>query len=429
MPPQIVSVDSLRAGVFIQLMKVNWLAHPFLFNSFKIKGPDQIQVLRNLGIREVIYIPEKSDCTPAFSQSPQRPDQAGSESHAEPPLDAMWESKKKQTERMQKRRQQLHRCEKDYNRTIAKVSTVMQKLITGSEEAAAEADQLIEGIVDSLLMDPEAAVHLVNVKSQDETLFYHTLNVAILALVLGKEHGLNAQQAKVLGLGALFHDIGKQKIAKNLLYKRGQLNPPEIKILQMHPQYGFDIMSRIGSFPPDALSIIVQHHETNDGTGYPRGLHGDDISLLSKITAIANNYDGLCNRLDPSESMTPYESLCHLFCRQKQQLDGQLLSLFISCLGVYPPGTIVKLNNDSIGMVVSINPKKPLRPGVMLYDPNVIKSEALIYDLEEFQELEIERSIRPSQLPAEIFAYLDPRTRINYFFDTTPKTSSSRPRP
>jgi hypothetical protein len=84
------------------------------------------------------------------------------------------------------------------------------------------------------------------------------------------------------------------------------------------------------------------------------------------------------------------------------------------------------LNNESIGMVVSINPKKPLRPGVLMYDPNVPKSEALLYDLEEFPDLEIDRSLRPSQLPEEIYVYLDPRTRVNYFFEATKHTPPPR---
>lgn len=77
---------------------------------------------------------------------------------------------------------------------------------------------------------------------------------------------------------------------------------------------------------------FLTHHEAIDGSGYPKGLRDGDISILSKITAIANNYDNLCNKLDPAESMTPYESLCHLFCRQKQQLDPQLMQRFISCM-------------------------------------------------------------------------------------------------
>lgn len=426
MAPQRIPVDQLRLGIFVQL-ELKWLAHPFVFNSFKIKSDDQIQTLRELGLREVLYIPEKSDCPPAAANRPAAMKQAPSPSSSTPERNEMWEKKRQQIEKLEKRRQQLQQCDKEYQRTIKQVSVVMQKLLTGSEEAAEEAGQLIQGIVDSLLMDQEAIVHLVNVKSKDDTAFYHTLNVAILAMVLGRESGLNAEQAKLLGMGALFHDIGKNKIPKKLLYKRGSLTPAEAKLLGMHPQYGHQMMSQIAAFPREALPIILEHHEAIDGSGYPKGLREEKISLLSKITAIANNYDNLCNKLDPLDSMTPYESLCHLFCRQKQQLDGQLMSRFISCMGVYPPGTIVKLTSEMVGMVVSINPKKPLRPSILVYDPNVPKNEALIIDLDDFPSLEIDRSLRPAELKPEVYAYLDPRTRVNYYFESSTETPSPPP--
>lgn len=402
------------------------MAHPFVFNSFKIKNDDQIQTLRELGVKEVFYIPEKSDCPPAVSRGPVEQNKPSPPASATPARNELWEKKKKQIEKLEKRRQKLQQCEKDYHRTIKQVSVVMQKLMTGSDEAAVEADRLIQDIVDSLLMDQEAIVHLVNVKSKDDTAFYHTLNVAILAMVLGREYGLSAEEAKLVGMGALFHDIGKNKIPKKLLYKRGSLTPAEAKILQMHPQYGHQMMSQIESFPRDALQIILTHHEAIDGSGYPKGLRDADISILSKITAIANSYDNLCNKLDPTESMTPYESLCHLFCRQKQQLDATLMQRFISCMGVYPPGTIVKLKNEMVGMVVSINPNKPLRPSILVYDANVPKIEALIIDLDEFPSLEIDRSLRPAELKPEVYAYLDPRTRVNYYFESCVDTSSPR---
>jgi putative nucleotidyltransferase with HDIG domain len=426
MAAQRIPVDQLRPGIFVQL-ELKWLAHPFFFSSFKIKSQDQIQTLKELNIREVLYFPEKSDCPPAVSPIAIKQDQTVPASSPTPAQDAMWENKRKQIQKLEKKRQQLQLCEKEYHRTIRQVSVVMQKLITGSKEAAAEADQLIQDIVDSLLMDQEAIVHLVNVKSKDEAVFFHTLNVAILAMVLGRQCGLKADETKSLGMGALFHDIGKNKVPKNLLYKRGTLTPPEARILQMHPHYGHQMMSQIEHFPEEALTIILEHHEAIDGSGYPKGIRKDEISFLSKITSVANNYDNLCNKLDPMESMTPYESLCHLFCRQKDQLDSELMTLFISCLGIYPPGTIVRLKNDMIGMVVSIDPKKPLRPSILVYDPDVPKAQALIIDLDEFPSFEIDRSLRPSQLPPEVYVYLDPRTRVSYFFDSTLDTQSPAP--
>jgi putative nucleotidyltransferase with HDIG domain len=417
MPAQSVLIDQLQIGMFIHL-ELKWSEHPFFFNSFKIKNADQIETLRGLGLREVLYFPEKSDCPPAPLPPPQvqaihpPPDQPVQA------CDGLLQLKAQQIERLRHRREQIQYCEKQYQQTVSQVKTVMQNLSTGSAEATEQADDLVQGIVGNLSADREAVVHLVNVKTKDETAFYHSLNVAILALVLAKEHGLDAEQMRLLGLGALLHDIGKQKIPKNLLYKRTPLSTAEKKLWQLHPRYGVEMMSTHAEFPREALQIIHQHHETNDGKGYPEGLQGDDISLLTKVTAIADRYDNLCNKIDPEESLTPYETLSYMFCRKQQQFDPVLLSLFIGCMGVYPPGTVVQLSNGIIGMVVSINSSNPLHPSILIYDPSVPKSEAVIFDLEGDAELKIERSLRPSQLPPEIYAYLDPRVRVTYFLET-----------
>lgn len=421
MPPRYIPIDHLRVGVFVRL-EMNWLEHPFFLSSFKIKNMEQIRTLRGLGISEILYVPEKSDCRPAPPSAsgtaedtlPAQGDEQRRRSAVS--SEEAWKVKEERIKKLQERRRQITRCQQNYQKTYKKVKAVLEDISTGSGEAAEQADHLVKDIVGTLLADKDAIVQLMNMESKDEAIYYHNLNVTILALVLAKQYGLDSDQARLLGLGALFHDIGKLRIPKQLLYKRGPLSGPERKLLQLHPKYGYDMMSRIGWFERQALDVIRHHHETNDGQGYPDGLSGSSISVLAKITAIANEYDNLCNRLNPEESLTPSEALAFMYRHKQKQLDRKLLSLFISCLGVYPPGSIVQLTNGLTGMVISINPGKPLQPNVLVYDPGVPKKEALIIGLEELPELKIERSLRPAAVPPEVYAYLDPRTRVNYFF-------------
>ena len=121
--------------------------------------------------------------------------------------------------------------------------------------------------------------------------------------------------------------------------------------------------------------------------------------------------------LDPAESLTPYLALSYMFGQQKKLFDVEVLALFIRCLGVYPPGTVVQLSNGAIGMVMSVNPKNQLNPSIVLYDSDVPKKEALIVDLSDEPDLRVEKSIRLAHLPQEIFDSLSPRTRITYFVD------------
>ena len=220
-----------------------------------------------------------------------------------------------------------------------------------------------------------------------------------------------------------FHDIGKSRIDHKVLIKEKNLTKAELDFLHLHPKYGVDILAPSDAFPKLSLVIVYQHHEACDGSGYPKGSLGPQIHLLSKIVALVNVYDNLCNRRRQADSLTPYEALSHMFARQKAALDEKLLSSFIGILGIYPPGTVVQLNNGGIGMVIAVNPKNQLHPNIVLYDPEIPKKDALIIDMQEESDLQIIQSIRPSALPKEIFDYLSPRSRINYFVDTADAAS------
>jgi putative nucleotidyltransferase with HDIG domain len=425
---QLVPVDHLRVGVFVRL-ELKWYEHPFLFSSFKIKNRDQIQIIKDLGLSHVICIPSKSDSQPAAPRwkpfwSEPRP--AAADSDQSKP-DQLWEIKKERIRRVRERNRNIQRCKKQYDLTSNRVNKLMQNLLAGSEEAAEEGSLLIHDMVESLLAEREIVVHLMNAKGKDDGLFYHTLNVAILSLLIGKEYGMKAETLEELGLGALFHDIGKHRIPKKVTHKRTPLTPAEREFIRLHPKYGEEMISRIKCFPDESRTVIRQHHESVDGRGYPDGLRDDEISVLSKITSISNVYDNYCNHWDPEESLTPHEAVSQMFGRQSDRFDSELLSLFIRCLGIYPPATIVQLSNELIGIVVSISRDNRLRPSILIYDPDIPAKEALILDMEDDPEVTIVRSIRPSQLPPEVYTYLNPQVRISYFFESSGQGFLSTP--
>jgi putative nucleotidyltransferase with HDIG domain len=428
MPEYNVSVDQLRVGVFVRL-NLKWIDHPFLFNSFKITKPEQITALKDLAISHVICVPEKSDVLPLSLQqivhsekkaepSPARTAQPVKMQRNASESQELWNLKRERIERLKARRLKNEQCEKQFQKSLDTVKSVMRKMETGSQESFEEADLLMRNLVETLMPEKEAAVQIMNTEFGKENVFYHSLNVAVLAMMLGREHGLGADELRELGIGALFHDIGKSRIPKSILQKTAPLTRAELKFLQLHPKYGVDMLSKIEKFPRKSIQVVQQHHERNDGQGYPLGLKGEQISLFAKITSIINVYDNHCNRLNSEDSLTPYEALSRMFTLQKEMFDKELLAIFIECLGVYPPGTIVRLSNGSVGMVISVNPKNPLHPSILLYDHEIPKKEALIFDMEDDPNLTIEVSIRPSQLPPEIFNYLSPRTRVTYYVAT-----------
>jgi len=255
-------------------------------------------------------------------------------------------------------------------------------------------------------------------------LYFHSLNVTMLSLMMARDLSLTQEGIRFLGMGALFHDIGCRQIPNKILVKMESLNQAERHYYEQHCQYGLE-MGRSLKFPPLALTIIHGHHELYDGSGYPQHLKGETINLLARIVAIANYYDELCNPVNIANALTPHEALSTMFARLRAKFDPKLLQVFVRCLGVYPPGTIVQLSNGVIGMVATINTSKPMKPMIVVYDAEIPKEEAILLDMEFEAEVNIAKAIRPAQLPREIYNYLSPRKQVSYYFDASAPNKDS----
>ncbi|MGE4505510.1 MAG: HD-GYP domain-containing protein [Desulfovibrionaceae bacterium] len=414
-----ISISQLRPGVFVRLERTDWFSHPFLFSSFKITDESQIQALRLLGVREVVCVPEKSDVVPLERGAcgPGDGCDGGQTAADASVVERLWTLKKERIAQYSEKRRRIARCEEHYTEAVRGLGSVTAELVAGGAAAVDGALALVRRITRHFLSDAESVVHLMNVMEPTEHVYSHPLNVAILAMLLGRYVGLGERQMEALGMGALFHDLGKELLEKKLVKKRGRLTRAETRELMRHPGLGLELASSRPGFPRAALPVIGQHHEHQDGSGYPVGVGGEDIDRLARMTSIANVYDNLCNPAEPEQTHTPYEALSYMFSQLKERFDVELLSQFIRCMGVYPPGTVVRLDNGSVGVVMSVNQGRQLRPRLLLHDPLVPKREALIVDLAEEPELAIERSVRPAELAEEVLGYLNPRTRITYYVD------------
>jgi putative nucleotidyltransferase with HDIG domain len=418
MPEYRIPVDQLRPGVFIRLEKTSWFEHPFLFSNFKIRDFDQIALIKSLGITHVMCIPEKSDVLPAAPEKrteAKRPEPR--KQLSQEVIDHLWEVKRERTRRLREKKDQIALCEKRFNACIKTFNDIYRDVAAGRTEGVGHAVGFVARLAALFLDDRESTLHLMNVVDKGESAYSHPMNVAVLSMIVGKEARLDEAEMTVLALGALFHDIGKERLPKKLLKKRGELTRPEQNLLDEHPALGAEIIAGLKGFPDGVARILAQHHERMDGSGVPDGLKGEAIDRLARIVAVADAYDNHCNHADPMESLTPYLALSYMFGQQKHLFDVELLALFIRCLGVYPPGTVVELSNGDVGMVMAVNPKNQLNPSVMLHDPEVPKKEALIVDLADEPDLRVEKSIRLAQLPPETLEYLSPRTRITYYVD------------
>jgi putative nucleotidyltransferase with HDIG domain len=412
--PTYITPDQLCIGLYVRL-ELDWTAHPFTFNQFKIKNQAQIDTLRALGLERIRVDLKRSDVQPLPPSDTPAPVPA---KPSEEELAAI-NAKRERVQRLAKHRAALNECERKFQGATRAVKSITRNIFARPEESMNEARELVNGLVDSMLTDSDIAIHLMNDKMGGDEVYFHQLNVAVLALMVGKQMKLGREELTELGIGAMFHDIGKMELPEKLLLKTDPLNGAEQDLMMRHVEYGLDIGKKLG-LSPEALAIVFQHHECVDGSGFPHGIKGEGILPLSKIISIVNAYDNLCNRPNPKESLTPYEALSVMFAQYRSRFEAQPLGIFIRCMGVFPPGSLVQLSNNALGLVMAVNSNKPLKPTVMIYDPSVPKHEAIILDLEEEPDLSIIKSIRPALLSNQVFAYLNPRKRMTYYCDNAP---------
>lgn len=412
--------NQLRIGLHI-FLDLPWFLHPFTLNSFKISSDGQIRELRALNVPRFRYDPELSDTRPEGPEpDPQvRADAPVSENAPDGgngPDPAMAENHAR-VRQLREHRLAMARTEKAFMKAAAVMQRLNKNLQVCPRESLEEMGGLVDQMVTVFLEHPDVTLQVMGDKCGGEEVHHHSLNVSILCMMLAKGLNLTHEQARLLGAGALLHDIGLMDIPAGIVRKPPEeFTKPERDLRAMHVEYGVRIARRV-RVQPDVLSIIAQHHELADGSGYPDGLTLEQITPLARVVSLVNSYDNLCNPIDLARAMTPHGALSFIFSRRRTKFDVQVLQHMIRSLGVYPPGSLVKLSNEAIAVVVSVNPKKSLRPWVLLYDAAVAREEAIMLNLDTQTDVSIAKAIRAALLPPAVHAYLSPRRRITYFFD------------
>jgi HD-GYP domain-containing protein (c-di-GMP phosphodiesterase class II) len=418
-----VSVDRIQVGNYVKL-PLGWCDHPFMFNNFKIDSQQQLELIRKLGISHVTIFPEHSEIglLPVTAATQTSPLTSASSSDIEQVQRELWERKQEEIEKLKIHRRKITRTEKDFQSAMVQVRSVMEKLSSRPLNAIVEAEELVGNMVESLLKEEHIVLHLMSETKENENIYYHSLNVSVLAMLLGRMKNLKSDEIKTIGMGALFHDMGKLKIPPQILRKKTPLTSAEQNFLDLHPKYGLDIINLVDTFPEAGKAIISQHHELLDGSGYPKGLTGDDIDRYAQLVSVVNRYDNLCHPVDMSKARVPSTALSWLYKTSANKYNQGDLKLLVKTLGIYPPGSVVRLSNDQIGMVLSVNAKRLLHPNILIYDAEIPRTEAPIIDLEKW-ELTITDVIKPDKLPEQIYEYFNPRSRISYYFESTKNNS------
>jgi len=407
-----VALDDLRIGLFVDL-DLGWMAHPFASSRFKISSARQIDVLKGLGVKCIRYIPSQSDPVDAAPVSPVVAPVV--------PETVMATDRAMQTAVQQRaderavQQQGLALCERRFAESVHAYHQAMELLRSRPEQAGQLGLQMVRQLLVEMQQQGDTAIRLLTETAGDKAAM-HPVNVTVISLLLGRAMGLDAASLEALGVAAFLHDVGKSELPERVRRLDDSFSSPEQRLYQEHVAEGVRL-AKLMNLSSAATQVIAQHHELVDGSGFPLQLKLDAITVGGRILALVNRYDGLCNPSKPSAAMTPHEAMSLIFAQQKTRFDGLALSSFIRMMGVYPPGSVVQLNDERHAIVVSVNSGRPLKPRLLVHEPGVPRHEAIILDLERVPNASIRRSLKPSSLPAAAMDYLQPRQRMCYFFE------------
>lgn len=220
-------------------------------------------------------------------------------------------------------------------------------------------DSLIDAIADSrniFIFIPHSTAPGI------EYLAPHSVSVAIYALVMGFSLHFSKMRLRELGLGSLLFDVGMLKISKIIIEKEGKLSDGEMKVIKSHPLHGYKILTEFAKIKRNIANIALMHHENYDGSGYPMALKFHNIDEYARIVSIADHFEAQTRKRSYRDRLTAYDSMKSLLSTGVNKFDPILLRKFLSRFAIYPIGSLVKLNNEIVGMVIKSAEEKPLRP-------------------------------------------------------------------
>ncbi len=333
--------------MYVAELDIPWEKSPFLFQGFKLQNWEDVDAVRECCTDVTIDITKTERINLARKHF----------DNQEPVVNI---SIKPNT------RTEIGNASDVYQQTSNLVRNMMDDVRLGNVIDTQATKGAIADTVDSIMRTPDAMMMLTRIRERDAYTAQHSMNVAVLSIAFGKALGLERRKLEELGISALLHDVGKVMTPQEILSKPGPLTTEEYEIIKRHTKDGRDILASNGNLPPGAIDVAYSHHEHIDGSGYPRGLYGHQITLWSKIVSICESYDEITNDSPYKLGDSNINAFKILNANGKKQFDSFLVTRFISVIGIFPVGSIVKMNSGESGIVIESNPGHALSPVVIL---------------------------------------------------------------
>jgi HD-GYP domain-containing protein (c-di-GMP phosphodiesterase class II) len=355
--------QDLEVGMFVTDFNAPWLQHPFLTNRKALRSPRDIQIVLDQEIAEVYidtargkdspkaYLPEEADreLRQRLKEELAQVAEPAPDLRTHPEEEIPFE-------------EELRKAREVYDEARIAVQKAFADVRLGKVPDGELARQSVTRMIESAFRNRDALLSLSRMKSFDDYTLHHCLNVGILTIHLGAHLGILHDELLRLGIGAILHDLGKVRLPPELVKKGAALKPREFEVMKTHAAHGADLMLRCPTIPDECSLVALNHHERYDGSGYPRGLSGLAPGKFGLIAAIADVYDAMTSDRPYQRGVTPSHALKRAYEWAGSQLHPVYVRKFIQCLGIYPVGTVVRLDTGEVGVVVRQNRDQPLRP-------------------------------------------------------------------
>lgn len=353
--------DQLKPGMHVQRLCGSWLDHPFWRTSF-LADADAVAKICASGVETLVI-----DCTLGSDVSPEPLAQAAAApeaTQAASPVSAPREATPQvDTGNFEVEVKSARALLQDGR---ALVEAMFGEARLGRNVDTGAATPLVAAVCASVLRNPHALISVARLKTADDYTYLHSMAVAGLMTMLARGMGLPEDEVHAAAKGGLLHDMGKAMSPPHVLNKPGRLTEAEFDVMRRHPEQGHRLLVDSGVDDAAALDIALHHHEKMDGTGYPRRLEGEGISQMARMAAICDVYDAVTSDRPYKRGWCPAEALRQM-ASWTGHFDPAIFRTFVKRLGIYPVGTLVRLQSQHLAVVLEQAPDALLKPRVRVF--------------------------------------------------------------
>jgi putative nucleotidyltransferase with HDIG domain len=380
-------VTDLRPGMYVADLGLSVLEYPHVYpRAGLLRSTQQIEDIIDKGFTEAFVDEEQS--TVAVGTQESFGDLAG---NAAPEKKALVLPSPRVVH------EHMEQAITMYASAIETTETLFSSLEKGKALPVESVYAVADSVVGSIMNDNLTLATVTKLQAHDNYTFAHSVNVSVLATMFSRHLDMEESALQQVAVAGLLHDIGKIAIPNKLLNTARQLKDDEFEVMKQHPLAGYEAL-KATAVPKTVKLAVLEHHERYNGTGYPYGKKGDEISLMGRILSLVDVYDALTSKRAYKPPLIPYTAVSFLYSQRGQHFESALVDRFIQCVGVYPVGSVILLRSGEIGVVYLANPASPLRPVVALVmDAQGTRIPLRLVDLNAAPGMKVKSCLDPVQ--------------------------------